>query len=140
MQINNEQYQMTDDKEQIRRHSKDIKALLAQSYWAKERTLETIHRSIEQSLCFSVFDTIANQMIAFARVVTDYSTMYYICDVIVDENYRGKGFGKRLIHWIVNEEEKLKGMYGMLLTSDAQGLYSQYGFSEYQQTCMCKFK
>lgn len=140
MQINIEQYQMTDDKERIRRHSRDIKALLAQSYWAKERTMETIHKSIEQSLCLSVFDTKLDQMIAFARVVTDYSTMYYICDVIVDENYRGKGFGKRLIHWIVNEEEKLKGLYGMLLTSDAQGLYAQYGFSEYQQTCMCKFK
>lgn len=140
MQINIEQYQMTDDKERIRRHSRDIKALLAQSYWAKERTLETIHKSIEQSLCLSIFDTKLDQMIAFARVVTDYSTMYYICDVIVDENYRGKGFGKRLIHWIVNEEEKLKGLYGMLLTSDAQGLYAQYGFSEYQQTCMCKFK
>ena len=46
---------------------------------------------------------------------------------------------KTLVNWIVSEE-KLKGLYGMLLTSDAQGLYSQYGFSEYQQSCMCKFK
>ena len=72
-------------------------------------------------------------------MITDYATMYYICDVIVDERHRGKQIGKTLVNWIVSEE-KLKGMYGMLLTSDAQGLYSQYGFSEYQQSCMRKFK
>ena len=56
MYKNFEQYQITDDKELIKEHSKDIKALLSQSYWAKERTLEKIEKSLEQSLCFAVFD------------------------------------------------------------------------------------
>ena len=78
-------------------------------------------------------------MVAFARVITDYATMYYLCDVIVDEKYRGNGLGKMLVDWIANKEDKLKGQYGVLLTSDAQGLYSQFGFSEYEKSCMCKF-
>ena len=32
-------YQMTDNNEQIKSHICDIKNLLQQSYWAKERTL-----------------------------------------------------------------------------------------------------
>ena len=35
--------------------------------------------------------------------------------------------GKMLVDWIANKEDKLKGQYGVLLTSDAQGLYSQFG-------------
>ena len=139
MQKGFEQYQMTDDKELIKEHSVDIKVLLSQSYWAKDRTLETIEKSMEQSMCFAVLDMESNQIIGFARVVTDYATMYYICDVIVEERHRGKQIGKNLINYIVTQE-KLMGMYGMLLTSDAQGFYSQYGFSEYQQSCMCKFE
>lgn len=133
-----EQFQILDDSLLIKEHSKDIKILLEQSYWAKDRSLEVIEKSIEQSLCFSIYDNKAKQIIAFARAVTDYSTMFYICDVIVHEQYRGKGLGKRLVEVIVNDE-RLMG-YGMLLTKDAQGLYSKYGFAEYQQSCMCKFK
>lgn len=112
---------------------------MQQSYWAKERTLEKIEKSIEGSLCFAFFDTESDQIVAFARVVTDFATMYYLCDVIVDNRHRGKGLGKMLVNQIAYEDERLKGLYGILLTSDAQELYLQYGFSEYQKSCMCKF-
>ena len=132
-------YLMTDDKNEIRKHSQDIKNLLEQSYWAKDRTLSVIENSIERSLCYGVFNENRTQLLGFARVVTDYSTMYYLCDLIIDAQHRGNGLGKKMVEWIVNDEEKLQGLYGMLLTSDAQGLYSQYGFSE-NQRCMCKFQ
>ncbi len=140
MLISKEQYKMTDDRTLIMEHCNDIKDLLSQSYWAKERPLEVIKKSIEQSISFAVFDTEEDKIIAFARVVTDYATMYYICDVIVDEKHRGNGLGKMLIDRIVNKDDRLRGKYGMLLTSDAQGLYSQFGFKEYEQSCMCKFR
>lgn len=130
---------MTDDKEKIKTHCEEIKTLLSQSYWANKRSLEVIKKSIEQSLCYAIFDAETDVMIAFARVITDYATMYYLCDVIVDEKYRGKGLGKMLVNRITSEDDRLKGQYGVLLTSDAQGLYSQFGFSEYIESCMCKF-
>lgn len=98
-----------------------------------------IEKSIEGSLCYAFFDTESDQIVAFARVVTDFATMYYLCDVIVDNRHRGKGLGKMLVNQIAYEDERLKGLYGILLTSDAQELYLQYGFSEYQKSCMCKF-
>ena len=37
------------------------------TYWAKERTLEKIEKSLEQSMCFAVFDMESNQIIGFAN-------------------------------------------------------------------------
>ena len=139
MLVKTDKYQLTDNNERIKAHISDVKKLLQQSYWAKERTLEKIEKSIEGSLCFAFFDTESDKIVAFARVVTDFATMYYLCDVIVDEGHRGKGLGKMLVNRIAYEDERLKGLYGILLTSDAQGLYSKYGFSEYDKSCMCKF-
>lgn len=139
MVLNKQNWRMTDDNEIIKKHCAEIKNLLSQSYWAKNRPIEVIEKSVEQSLCFAIFDVEKDVMVAFARVITDYATMYYLCDVIVDEKYRGNGLGKMLVDWITNKEDKLKGQYGVLLTSDAQGLYSQFGFSEYEKSCMCKF-
>lgn len=99
--------------------------LLAQTYWANKRPKAIIEKSIEQSLCYGVY--YKDEQIGFARVITDYATTYYICDVIIDEKYRGKGLGKRLVQCIV-ESEELDGKLGMLLTKDAHGLYEQYGF------------
>lgn len=65
--------------------------------------------------------------------------MYYLADVIVEENYRGKGIGKALIERITIAENELQKMYGILLTSDAHTLYSKYGFKEIEGKCMCRF-
>ncbi|WP_366777455.1 GNAT family N-acetyltransferase [uncultured Clostridium sp.] len=60
-------------------------------------------------------------------VISDFSTVYYICDVIINEDYRGNGMGKALINTITSEEE-FKDIHGLLLTGDAHGLYKQFGF------------
>ncbi|MGE5676857.1 MAG: GNAT family N-acetyltransferase [Pseudomonadota bacterium] len=100
--------------------------LINRSYWAKSRTREQISKSIEKSVCFGVYD--GERQIAFARVVTDYSVMYWLCDVFVDEEYRGKGIGKYLVDRVVNHPE-LEGLNGVLATRDAQGLYERFGFA-----------
>lgn len=80
---------------------------------------------MEHSLCFGVY--VEGTQIGFARCVTDYATVYWVCDVIVDPEYRGLGIGKALIAYIVDHQE-LKPLMGILSTKDAKGLYSQYGF------------
>lgn len=99
--------------------------LVNRSYWAKYRTREQIEKSINNSLCFGVYD--AGRQVGFARVVTDYSVMYWLCDVFVDEEYRGRDIGKLLVESVVNHPE-LKDLNGILATRDAQGLYEKYGF------------
>lgn len=101
--------------------------LLSQSYWAQERSRETIERSIENSLCWGVYQ--GGQQVGFARAVTDCATIYWLCDVIIDEKHRGKGLGKALLGCVVNSKE-LEGLRGILGTKDAHGLYAQYGFEK----------
>ena len=63
----------------------------------------------------------------FARVVTDYSTFSWLCDVFTDPKHRGKGVGKQLVEAVVNHESLRKTGLMILATRDAHGLYSRYG-------------
>jgi GNAT superfamily N-acetyltransferase len=99
---------------------------LSQSYWAKNIPVETVRRGIENSVCFNVF--LNAQQIGFARVITDKSTFGYLCDVIVNEQHRGKGLGKALMQFIMAHPD-LQGFRRFTLgTRDAHGLYEQFGF------------
>ena len=102
-----------------------IYEMLHGTYWAKERSRETIARTIENSLCFGVY--CGSEQIGFARCVTDYATTFLLADVIVDERYRGRGLGKELVPFILSHE-LLQGLVGTLATRDAHGLYAKYGF------------
>ncbi|MGE7823780.1 GNAT family N-acetyltransferase [Paenibacillus sp. NPDC093718] len=98
---------------------------LRQSYWANERSDQKIKTSLEGSTCFGAYYN--NRQIGFARVVSDGATVYWLCDVFVDEAYRGIGVGKKLIETITTHED-YRNVFGILATRDAHGLYEQYGF------------
>jgi len=112
-----------------------IVSLLHETYWAKNRNAEKIKKSIDTSLCFGVY--CSDLQIGFARCVSDYSTVYWLCDVIIDSKYRGIGLGKKLIECIV-EHDALKGLMGILGTRDSKGLYSKYGFKLSTNSFMIK--
>jgi GNAT superfamily N-acetyltransferase len=65
--------------------------------------------------------------VSFHSLPSDCWPAYWLCDVIIDEEYRGNGLGKKLIEIITGMEE-LKGMSGILATRDAYKLYEKYGF------------
>jgi GNAT superfamily N-acetyltransferase len=95
------------------------------SYWAKGRLVEVTRRSIENSLCFGIYD--GKNQVGFARIVTDYATMAWLCDVFVLESARRQGLGKWLVECVVNHPDikALKRIY--LGTNDAHELYRRYG-------------
>jgi len=123
VEVTYRQYVISDDKSRI--DVQTVMDFLAGSYWANRRPPERIKKSIENSICYGVYDR--DNMIGFARVVTDGATMYYVCDVFVLEAYRGQGIGKKLIEIITNAPE-FEWMTGILGTRDAHGLYEQFGF------------
>lgn len=103
-----------------------IHNFLSHSYWAEGIPIETVQKSIENSLCFGVFHL--GKQIGFARMITDKATFAYLADVFIDEAYRGKGLSKWLMEEIMNHPD-LQGLRRMLLaTRDAHSLYAQYGF------------
>jgi GNAT superfamily N-acetyltransferase len=103
-----------------------IHDFLRQSYWALNRPLSVVQRSVENSLCFGVYER--EQQIGFARIISDFATFAYLADVFILATHRGKGLGKWLIECIVTHP-RLQGLSRWLLaTKDAHGLYAQYDF------------
>ncbi|HEY2580283.1 MAG TPA: GNAT family N-acetyltransferase [Mucilaginibacter sp.] len=103
------------------------KYLAQDSYWAKGISSERVKISIENSLCFGVYQH--NQQIGMARVITDKATFAYLCDVFILPAFRGLGLSKWLMQSILAYPE-LQGLRRWsLATSDAHGLYNQFGFT-----------
>lgn len=102
--------------------------LSRQSYWATGRSVETIRRSIENSVAFGVYED--DKQVGFARVVTDFATFAWVADVFVVERARGRGLGKWLVE-VMLAHPNLRGFRRWTLaTKDAHELYRQFGFSE----------
>lgn len=102
-----------------------INYLQKDAYWAVGRTWETIQKSIDNSLCFGLYE--GSAQIGFARVVTDYAIFAYLCDVFIIRSYQGKGLGKWLIECVTDYLDNEGVTWTMLATRDAQGLYETYG-------------
>ena len=108
--------------------AEQVHALLQDSYWAAGIPLATVSRALANSLCLAVMR--GEQVLAFARAVTDGATFAWICDVIVHPDWRGQGLGKQVVSELLQQPE-LQGLRRLLLaTADAHGLYQRYGFQE----------
>ena len=98
------------------------------SYWGKGRSLEVVKKSIDNSFCFGIY--FKDDMIGFARVVTDYATFAWIADVFILQEHRGKGLSKWLMETILNHPELQGFRRWVLSTKDAHELYRKFGFRE----------
>ena len=121
-----------------------IAGFLSRSYWANTRSREMIERTLAHSLCFGIYRSTEGEahpqsrgasvgplrQVGFARVVTDYATFAWLCDVFVTEEVRGLGLGKQFVETILAHPE-LQGLRRwMLATADAHELYRQFGFAD----------
>jgi len=96
------------------------------SYWGKGRTFDQVTTSIDKTICFGVY--LNGEQVAFARVASDTVVFAYLLDVIVFEEYQGKGIGKFLMEAILKHHE-FNTVSWLLRTSDAQSLYEKFGFT-----------
>lgn len=126
MQINQDDYVISTDKSKL-----DLSLvhsfLSTQAYWSLNIPFAIVKRSVENSLCFGVYQ--GDRQVGFARIITDYATIAYLGDVFILPEHRGQGLSKRLVGEIMTHPD-LQGLRRwMLLTSDAHGLYRQYGWT-----------
>jgi len=105
-----------------------IHGFLTNCYWAKGISRDVVARSIEHSLCFGIYDG-GGAQVGFARVVSDYATVAYLGDVFVLESHRGRGLSKWLMECVMQHPALQNLRRWILLTRDAHGLYSQFGFT-----------
>ncbi len=107
----------------------DLAALhtfLEKSYWAQDIPFSVVEDAIRNSLVIGLYDN--DNMIGFARAVTDYATFAYVGDVYVLEEWRGRGLGIWVTRCLI-EHPRMQGLRRWLLaTKDAHGVYAKLGF------------
>ncbi|HEY5588980.1 MAG TPA: GNAT family N-acetyltransferase [Candidatus Paceibacterota bacterium] len=101
-------------------------SLLWKSYWANTRKRDAIIKSLKNSLCFSLFYN--DKQIGLVRVITDYTTFAYLCDIIIDEEYRHKGLGVWFLQCVFKHPELQNLRRWTLATKDAHEFYKKFGF------------
>jgi ribosomal protein S18 acetylase RimI-like enzyme len=121
-------FELDDDRQRL-----DLDAVHAyisgESYWGRGRPRETTEAAIAGSRrVLGLYR--GEQLVGFARAVSDAATMAYLADVYVLAPYRGRGLGVALVREMV-EGEPLGGVRWLLHTADAQDLYRRLGFSEH---------
>jgi GNAT superfamily N-acetyltransferase len=105
-----------------------IHAYLTRSYWATGIPREKVARSLEHSAGFGLYAPEGAQ-IGFTRVITDWTTFAYLCDVYVLETHQGRGLGVWLVETVL-ANPGLQGIRRLALTTrDAHGLYEKMGFA-----------
>lgn len=106
--------------------------LAAEAYWCPGIPLAVVEKAIRHSLCFGLYVEagagLPPRQAGFARVVTDFATYAYLCDVFVLAEYRGRGLGKWLVECLLGHPD-LQGLRRWsLATRDAHSLYARFGF------------
>ena len=101
--------------------------LSKEAYWAIGRELNAIKKSIENSICFGVY--INEKQVGFGRVVTDHAVFAWVLDIFILKEFQGKGLGKSLMENIMNHQDLRDVPRWGLMTKDAHGLYSKFGFT-----------
>ena len=120
-------YELTEDPARI--DPVAAHAYLTRSYWSPGIALETVAQAIANSLCLAVRHD--GRQVAFARIVSDFTTFAYLADVYVLEDHRGHGIASAMLAHL-QAHPRLQGLRRWLLfTKDAQPLYASAGWAVY---------
>jgi GNAT superfamily N-acetyltransferase len=126
-ELSHEGYLISDDPDRIDVDA--VHAYLTRSYWAEGIRRDAVERSLRHSLPIGVYAPTGEQ-VGLARVVTDYATFAWLCDVYILEEHRGRGLSKAAMRAVVSHP-RLQDLRRMRLgTRDAHGLYEQFGFKK----------
>ncbi|HYV99532.1 MAG TPA: GNAT family N-acetyltransferase [Gemmatimonadaceae bacterium] len=104
-----------------------IHAFLTTSYWAEGIPRDIVARAVGGSLSFGLFH--GDDLVGFARVVTDRATYGYLADVFVLEPYRGQKLSRWLLEVIFAHPDLQGFRRWSLSTRDAHELYAKFGFT-----------
>lgn len=107
-----------------------VHQLYQQEWWTNERTLVETQKCIAGSqICIGLIDK-NNNIVGFARVLTDYIFKALIFDLIIDRPYRKQGLGNQLLKTI-KDHPKLQQVkaFELYCLPELEAFYKQHGFS-----------
>ena len=112
-------------------HHAEIKGLMDQEWWCKNRSLDEVSLILEGSdISLAAIDS-NHQIIAYLRVLTDFAAKALIFDAIVKNGYRELGLGSAMIA----ELRTLKALrnvksFELYCPDTVAGFYEKSGFKK----------
>lgn len=105
---------------------------LLHTYWGYWRNHDIICESIRNSICFGVWkhsldSRLSDMQVGFARVVTDYATFSWACDIFIDPQHQKKGLGRFFMNTLIAHDSIARRVC-YLSTRDAHAFYAKFGF------------
>ena len=105
-----------------------IHRMLAGAYWSEGVSRHIVAEALRNSITAVAIDDASGATIGLARVVSDHATFAWLCDVIVDEPFRGQGVARRLLEELERYPTLQTVRRWCLATRDAHGLYERFGY------------
>ncbi|MFJ4166639.1 GNAT family N-acetyltransferase [Microbacterium sp. NPDC089698] len=133
----NDAYELDDDPSRIQTDAVWT-WLSTEVYWGRWRTRADVEAQLTNAWrLVGVYRTDTGEQVGFARAVSDGVAFAYLADVYVGPEHRGHGLGKRMMQLMIDDGPGAD-MRWTLFTSDAHGLYRQFGFTEPDRTAMVR--
>ena len=99
------------------------------AFWAKNRTINDLKKCLAKSdVVISIW--VGNEIVGFGRALTDGIYRGVLWDIVIDQNYQGKGFGKLIVNKLLSSKEIKNTKKIYLMTTDKKLFYSQMDFKE----------
>ena len=105
------------------------KLLENNTFWAKNRTIKNLKKCLANSdVIVSLW--VGDEIVGFGRALTDGIYRGVLWDIVIDQNYQGKGFGKLIVKSLLSSKKikNTKKLY--LMTTNKKLFYSQLNFKE----------
>jgi len=120
-------FELDDDRDRV-----DVAAvhryLAEESYWARGREYAAVEELVREAARVVGLYHDGSQ-IGFCRAARCAPGLFYLADVYVLGDYRGRGLGAALVREMI-DEGSLAGRKWLLHTEDAHDLYRRFGFTE----------
>jgi GNAT superfamily N-acetyltransferase len=114
----------------------DVLRLFAQTWWTVDRDAEDVRRMLETSvISIGLYDEKERRLIAYGRALTDGVFKAVLVDVIVAEEHRGRGLGRRVASELMKEAQGQGVRELELYCNPRHGhMYAELGFSVPDET------
>ncbi len=114
------------------KHISQLHTLFQQEWWTQGRSIEDTRRCVFGSqICIGLTAT-NDELVGFARVLTDYTFKALIFDVIVSKNKRSQGLGNKLLS-LIKSHERLKSVrhFELYCLPEMFAFYTKHGFTHH---------
>ncbi|MCC7479449.1 GNAT family N-acetyltransferase [bacterium] len=129
-QLQHEDYLVSTDERRL--NPAELQPMLNQLYGEDGISRQQLLRQLEHStILFGLYYIGKTQpwpLVGFCRVVSDLTRIAYLADVVIAEDWQGRGLGKLLMNSVASHPDLASVRVHCLETENAHGLYRRYGF------------